>query len=420
MGESGLSEFYRGRHASLFSKKKKLFGTTHLIPVQLRHLLTLVLISICTLATAQIKFEKGYYIDSTGIRTDGWIRNVGWKYAPKSFVFKSTETSEAREIQTSKLAEFAAGSDKYIRRFLQYDKSSQEQKDIGVTSNPEWANGNLTLKVLVDGKAKLYHYLTSNYSLFFYSTDGGAIEQLVFKNYLTPEDRTQMAVNRMYLAQLNTKVRCGSNPPVKERTVTYTEASLKKHFRSYNTCMGDVAPVVESEKKSSSVRITTGVNMMKVGFVVGSSAASLGQATTPRLGADLDFALPFGQNKWSVVVEPNLSMYQKELSGNREISFQLIEVPIGLRHKFFFAEQSYLFVNGMVMLDFPITHNYQLSATSTDKVSKGAYGFAAGLGFAYKKFSIEARYYPAYDRVLGPQVYYQYEKTSIIAGFKIF
>ncbi len=144
MGESGLSQFNRGRQGAGLRKKevicllhkpaeqesssliyrteKKVIWRNTFILISLKHLLTLFLASICTLATAQIKFEKGYYIDSTGVRTDGWIRNVGWKYAPTSFAFKFTEDSEAREIPTSKLAEFSAGSDKYIRRFLQYDK----------------------------------------------------------------------------------------------------------------------------------------------------------------------------------------------------------------------------------------------------------------------------------------------------------
>ncbi len=65
-------------------------------------------------------------------------------------------------------------------------------------------------------KLKLYHYLTTNYSTLLYSTDEVPIEQLVFKNYLMPEDRTQMAVNRMYLARLNTEGTVGSSHSGKE------------------------------------------------------------------------------------------------------------------------------------------------------------------------------------------------------------
>ena len=52
---------------------------------------------------AQTKFEKGYYIDNLGNKEEGLINNENWIYSPKSFLFKSYETSKKnlRMLKTS-------------------------------------------------------------------------------------------------------------------------------------------------------------------------------------------------------------------------------------------------------------------------------------------------------------------------------
>jgi hypothetical protein len=369
---------------------------------------------------AQISFEKGYYIDSTGTKTEGFIRNVGWKYAPASFTFKTSETAGAVEIPTNTITEFLAGNDKYIRILAQYDRSPQDLKSIGVISNPDWVSDRIVLKVLVDGKARLYHYLTKTSSLFFYSVDNSPIEQLVFKNYLKPGDVTQMLANTMYLSQLNTKVRCSSAPPVKQREVAYEEPSLTKHFRKYNICSGDVPAVATNQKKSTSIRVTPGIDIPKMEARRGGRTYDYKPITSVRFGVDLEFALPFKKGKWAVMAEPTFQSFKSTDQNNLSLTYQSFEIPIGLRHKFFLGETQYIFIDAMGLLDFPtkFVHEHQTGLFVEDE--RGIYGFAAGGGYAFRRFSLEVRHYAKRTRTIGDIFEYNYSKTTAILGFRIF
>ena len=131
----------------------------------------LFLLVTCILFTspclAQTSFKPGYFIDLQGNKTECLIRDLDWKGSPNSFSYKLTTSGPVEKKDTEQVSEFRVGSVRYIRAKVQYDQSSQELSKLSVNNNPEWTDGNLLLKVIVAGKANLYHYNVKGLSLFF-------------------------------------------------------------------------------------------------------------------------------------------------------------------------------------------------------------------------------------------------------------
>jgi hypothetical protein len=372
--------------------------------------LTLTVVLIAFNSFGQITFEKGYYIDSQGNKTECLIKDSDWKNSPSSFNYKLDEAGEVQKMDTKDVSEFEVADTKYVRAHVRYDQSSQELKKLTTLSNPDWVEGDLMLKVIVEGKATLYTYEDPARSLYFFSVDKSPIEQLVFKNYMPSGDISMVAANKMYLSQINGRVRCMNVPPVTDRTVPYQQRPLAKHFTNYNICSGDVVKEKPTPKKALAIRLTPGVDFTKVTARAGNSKTyNYGGATSFRLGAEFQFTLPFNNGKWGVLFEPTYESFNSNKAGS--LKYQGIEFPLGIRHRFFLSEKSSIFVNGMALLEF------QLSKTAG---VGGIPGFAAGAGYSFGRFSLEGRYYPLRQRGDPASFAYHYTRSSLIFGFRVF
>ncbi len=81
---------------------------------------------------------------------------------------------------------------------------------------------------------------------------------------------------------------------------------------------------------------------------------SFGSKISPRLGLELEYILPFNNNRWSILLEPT---YQSYAGNESEIAlkYSSLEIPFGVRRYFFLKKESTLFINaGLVTLDFYI------------------------------------------------------------------
>ena len=391
--------------------------------------LILVGILCASVCFGQASYKPGYFIDLKGNKTECYIKDNDWKGNPRSFDYKTTEFGATQKMDTDDVSEFKAGTTRFVRAKVQYDQSSQELSKLSINNNPEWTEGNLWLKVVVDGKSTLYHYNSREFSLFFFSVSGSPIEQLVFKNYYTNPGGNQNLIeqkqyshsNNTYLYQLNTKLKCGDNAEATAKEVPYQLRTLSEFVRKYNICSGDVVTEMPTSKKAFSLRLTPGVDFASAtGEQPGIVKWNYGSAKAFRLGADLQFALPFNNGKWAVVAEPTYSSYSgNDTKRKNGLKYTLFELPIGVRHRFFLSEKSYIFLNGMALLDFPLAFKQTFSSGILDKTERGTFGFALGAGFAYGRLSLEARYYPSRTRDTGATIYKSTKSTAIL-GIRIF
>jgi hypothetical protein len=123
--------------------------------------------AICFNSYSQIEYEKGYYIDNNGQKTDGLIKNKEWKNNPDNFKFKVNEDSEASNKTIVTCEEFGVSTIKYKRFIVNIDMSNpKKSSNLSESRNPEFIKDTLYLKVLVEGKASLYYYTDGNIERF--------------------------------------------------------------------------------------------------------------------------------------------------------------------------------------------------------------------------------------------------------------
>ncbi|SHH62735.1 hypothetical protein SAMN04488109_4714 [Chryseolinea serpens] len=376
-------------------------------------------------AFSQIEYEKGYFINNDGVRTDCLIKNSDWFGSPDKIRYKNSESSDPVSLSVSEIKELGVGNARFIRTTLMAELATRDIRKISVNKNPEWKEQTLFLRVLVEGKANLYHHRTKGFDYFFFSIDNGDIKQLVYKLYLLTYEEmrsnvyyntnTNYGENREYINQLQTYVYCASFSIEKVKQVKYERKPLAKYFTDYNTCHGIVA--VDREKHSKQkvhLKIAPGIgtgSQTRTGTV---THIDYGKGTDYRLGAELEFVLPFNRNKWSIFLEPGYHSFKT--TGKNAVTYQSIETTIGARYYFFLGKNTSLFLNAGIVGDLALT--YQARDFNASGVS---ISFAGGGGFQYKKFSLEARQYGT-RRLLtdGSDTWLNFQKLSFILGYKIF
>jgi hypothetical protein len=141
---------------------------------QLVLLLTIAVFSIN--AYSQNTFEKGYFINNNNQKTECLIKNNDWKSNPSSFEYKESENSEIIVVDITSAKEFGIYTlSKYVRSTVKLDKSSVNINELSTEKEPAFIEEILFLKVLVEGKSNLYHYLDGNIQRFFYNKDNATI-----------------------------------------------------------------------------------------------------------------------------------------------------------------------------------------------------------------------------------------------------
>lgn len=391
--------------------------------------IALSFVLITSSCLAQITFKKGYFIDKDGNKTECLIKDVDWKNSPSSFAYKLTEEASSQKMSTDGVKEFAAGDTKYIRADVKYDQSPQDLRKLNSSSSPDWVDASVLLRVVVEGKATLYHYNTSDLSLLFLSVNKGPIEQLVYKSYTTTSreyilnnlltDLPMIGNNQLYLSQLRGKVRCEGMAPITLQRYPYQVRPISRLVKEFNSCSGGPVTEEKNKQKSFSFSLAPGVDFTNALGQRGTVTTDFGDDVTLRLGADLQFALPLQKGKWTIIFTPAYQSFKGMAKSGRGLEYQLIEFPFGVRHRFFLSEKSWIFVNVLGLLDFPLKHVESGPGATKNPVQEGSFGYAAGGGFAFGRFSLEGRYYAKRKRNLGPEVGYDYTKSSIILGFRL-
>jgi hypothetical protein len=394
-------------------------------------LFSIVFMSALT-CQAQINFEKGYFIDLQGNRTECLIKNLDWLYTPTFIKYKIDPKEAGREIDAKNIKEFGVDNLRYVRMEVHIDTSSRDPQKLSPYMDPEWGKKDLLLKILVEGKATLYHYLTSDLERFFYSLDNGPIEQLVYKTYLWQQQTArsaghiaanQISANTTYLSQLKEKLNCQSISPIRMMKMPYDRSSMVKYFLEYNECSG--ASFIDRRvhyKSQFHVRITPGQDFSTFSLNHYGKADHY-QGSNFRLGVEAEFILPMNKGKWATVVEPTFQQFGRS-NDYKKVDYKSIELPLMLRHNIFLGQKAKIFVNAGVAVDFILHSKVEVSATESLQGKDVAIGLAGGVGFSFGRGSIEVRQYTNRHHYLEvpKEVSYDngFQKTSLILGIKIF
>lgn len=401
--------------------------------MKLKLLFTILLLSGISVFS-QTNYESGYIIKTNGQRVDCLIKNEDWKGTPSTFEYKLEENGDIKTGNVSNIKEFASSENfKYIVATLPVEQSSDKVGDLTYDRNPTFKEETLFLKVLVEGNASLYYTIKDNDNRYFYKTNDGEIEQLIYKRYLTNNKR--IAQNNRYKQQLATDLVCSTLQNEKFNKLEYNKTRLTNLFKNYNSCQNTESVVYEK------IDYDHGFNLsIRPGLTFGSaSLQKAGEAkinfdsnTGLRIGLEAEYIFPFNNGKWSIFIEPTYRTYKAEkeflyvdfitIKKTTLITteYNSIELPIGARYYMFLNKESAFFLNAAVLIDATILDS------KIDSSDEGGYdldiksdvAMAFGAGFKFKnRYSIEARFHTPRNLTNYQNISSSYQSFSLIAGY---
>ena len=361
----------------------------------MKKLIPILFILIHNLAFSQINFEKGYIIKSNDVKIECLIRNVAWKNNPTSIEYKASENEPTQKITINEMKEFNVGSYKYKRFTTNIDRSSDNLNSMSHSKPFEFTTETLFLKALIEGPISLYGYEDGNLSRYFTST-GTEAEQLNYKQYID-DKTTSVAENSQFKQQLLNLLK-GDNLQIKDfEKLNYKEKELIKLFEKYYGTTNTYANFKEKQNKSVvNFKAVVGVNFTTAkasNSIVYNSNYDFDSKAIPNLGLEIEYILPFNQNKWGIFFNPTYQKYEqtaqkKYMKASFDYSF--IDLSFGIRHYFYVSQNSKIFVNAGYTTTLNLDSEF-MQGTSELEVSKSA-NFFIGTGFNYKRYSLEARY----------------------------
>lgn len=406
-----------------------------------KELLLLLFVTILSFnCYSQITFEKGYYINNAGQKTDCLIKNNDWKNNPINFEYKDLTTEEPKTLNIESVQEFGLYNiSKYIRKKVKLDISSRILNDMSFDKNPVFIEKPLFLKVLIQGKANLFLYQEGNMIRYFYSTENVDINQLIYKIYKISE--TQTAKNNGFKQQLWSDLQCSSIKINSIEKLEYRKNSLVKFFSLYNKCTnsGFINYDGKQERDFFNLTIRPRLNSSSLSIAnptYNSRNIDFGKKSGFGLGIEAEFILPFNKNKWAILIEPTFQNYANKntrevsnVSGGKlisEVKYNSIEIPISLRHYFFLNDNSKIFINTSYIFDsssksyinFKRADNSEIDSLVISSHSNLAFGIGYKL---QDKYSLEVRFQTGRE-VLAQYASWSssYKTVSIILGYSIF
>lgn len=404
-----------------------------------KHLL-LLLIAISTVnCFAQITFEQGYYINNSGQMINGLIKNNDWRSNPEEFEFKLSESDDSQTLRIENVREFGVDDKfKFIRETVQIDRSSDNISNLSESRKPVFDTEELFLKVLVDGKADLYQYQNGNLKRYFFRIGDSEIEQLIYKNYRTSKGK--IGTNNRFRQQLWNGLECETIDKITIEKTDYSENDLVKFFVRFNKCENADLVNFAKNKKSDlfnfNIRPRLTSSSLTVQSISNNREIELGNKQSIGVGVEAEFILPFNRNKWAVSLEPTYQNYISEtttsvqnVSGGTlttRIDYTSIEVPLSIRHYFYFDKNSRIFANFSYVFDFSSDATIDFFRADGSEFNELALetqnNFAFGIGYKYGgRYSLELRYQTPRE-IIGNYMYWNsdFDSFSVILGYTLF
>lgn len=406
-------------------------------------LIILLLITICI--SAQIKFEKGYIITSDNERKEVLIKNLDWVNNPPNFIYKMDENSTESVGNPQNIKELGVyGYSKYVAYKGPIDYSSDNISELSDHAYPEFKESTVFLKEIVSGEKALYSYKMQRSTTYFYSDSTSNIQPLIYKKYYLEGNSSKIATNEKYINQLKSIFKNDTDAESIAIKTRYSDSSLTKIFKLYNSKSGGVSNEEFQSKHQSAkfnLSIRPGVNFyspLKLENISGNQEFS--SKTNFRIGIEAELVLPFNKNKWSILFEPTYSLYSNKkmsipasdkLYNISMEGYSFINLPLGIRHYMYLNDTSKFFINAQVNVltlksgkAKSIDLDYE--GSTFDKInlssSQSFNSFSFGIGYTYNnKYTIEVKYNSNNDILENKTTQSASLKyTSLVLGYNIF
>lgn len=377
---------------------------------------------------AQADFQKGYFIDNTNTKIECFIKNLEWKGNPTNFDYTLTENGKVQKADLTDVKEFAIYNNlKYIREEVPVETSSEAVYNLSKDKNPIWKDMEVFLKVLVEGKASLYSYDRGGIAQYYYSLEESSINPLVFKSYLTSDNK--IGQNNHYKQQLWNDLKCPDTKMSKIERLTYTGNSLIPFFSEFNMCSDSDFKAYEEKDIKSLFSATFKIGVKNSSYALthtltNTNEPDYGSKLGIKLGIEGEFRIPFHKNEFAVVAQLTYQDFKgaKELPAHStSFDYTLWQMPIGIRYYLSLSEKSKIFVNGSYVIDMsysPLVEFELLPNLTTKKTNN----YEFGLGYKYNdKFSLEVSYQTDRNLLIDHAFWESNFKTmAVLFGYTLF
>ena len=397
--------------------------------------LLILILSIAGKCFGQVIFEKGYFINNDGLKTECLIKNKDWGKNPKDFKYKLSNDGEVKNAEIKDVKEFSVTDySKYVRADVDIDMSSSKLTELSNSKDPEWERKLLFLKVLVEGKASLYYYNCEGSDQYFYQCKDSAIQQLVYKEYKS--EHLQTEINAGFHKQLLRDMPVQQESAEMALSLNYIKSDLVKYFQQYNLSVDSTYKVIKVKHVHDMLnfRVSTGFDYSSLSIsnpYENSMSANFNSELNYRFAFEVEYILPFNKNQWGVVMESSYLSYKSQVQNTKYVftaDYKSIDFSVGVKRYFFLNENAKFFVDSYINSIGSLTFNSKIknryanhNSSMDDLIIANSNSFALGAGCEYKKFFAELRYYTAQD-VLSSYTTWssKFQKISLIVGYKIF
>lgn len=395
---------------------------------------------ITGVVSSQNLFKPGYLVGNDGVRTECLIRDQGWKNNPTSFDYKATQDAELLTGNLTNVQEFSIpGEFKFVRANVDMDRTGAKLASAALKKAPDFINETLFLKVLVEGEQTLYQYFDNGLERFFYKDKAGQIKPLVFKYHhplaagakpsdVNPDiDRSMVVKNNQFRNQLWNDVKCPTTKMSSLEKLDYSVGDLTRYFQQVNTCLNpqQEATQIVSARKEGKLKISP-----TIGFATNTIQYERFEesATSIPFGFDFEYVLPTNNNKLSVFVELNYNSVKVEKANFNPISlnnkdafaeYSFLEMPAGVRYYFFLNDNSRIFLAGMFAVDITLSSEFNVPRAGSGEFDKTYYKFGGGVGYNYKRLSIEARAFTGHGLSANPDTETNFSKMGLVLRYNI-
>jgi hypothetical protein len=390
--------------------------------------LSIIFLLKVSLGFTQSVYQKGYILFTNGIKYDCLIKNEDRYLFSDVVTYKQDSVAPMQKCKISEINEFVINDyGKFVCADVEIDMSPAKISELTTHKKPLWESKILALNELVCGATSLYIYHIQDCDRFFYKLTDGKITQLVYKEFLS-SDYKNVLQNKTYIFQLFRDVnRDQTSESISN--VKYEAGALTEYFNNYN------GNICKFEKKSNfesfniKLRIAGNYTELKI------KSLSFWQydfnfSPTFFPGIDLEFEkfIHLRNNRFSVVFMPSFTYYDNRVRTSAlqfqhfaKCKFAYIEFPLGFRYNYYLNKNSSLYVTGYLNYITNIDFNsYQMlpEPISIDFFKRG--NFAIDMGYVYKKWSVNLRRYLNQDFTYSNWWSYNYAKTSLSVGYKLF
>ncbi|MEM6265243.1 MAG: hypothetical protein AAGI38_22265, partial [Bacteroidota bacterium] len=245
------------------------------------------------------------------------------------------------------------------------------------------------------------------------------------------ENYTNTQENVRFRSQLYQLLPCKKYGLTDAQNLNYRRADLTKWVQAYNEEQGGGSINYHQlqKKRKDLINLFVRAGVRTNSFFMDNDRTDANDAEYDtkigaRVGIQLEYILPYNKNKWAIVFEPTFQYYEDEEVGIFDqpmvLSYQSIELPIGVRYYMFLNSYSKVFVDASIVPDYVLQGDLTLGGEDYLGINSSlSYIFSAG--YTYKNRYQASIQYGTGRSLLNqfPTWKSNYQSVSVVLGFNL-